>query len=628
MTWRLVLIFISIIAGLILNLSAAASTRDKPLSRDINKENVETFFDVAFETQKLEHELVGATIVVVKDGELIFKKGYGFADLDERIPVDPDKHLFRIASVSKTFTWTAVMQLVEQGKLDLEADIQTYLDFEIPQTYKEPIRLKNLLTHTPGFEDRGSGGFARSSNEVIPLADYLPANLPARVRSPGTFISYSNYGSAVAGYIVQRVSGVPWADYVQQNILDPLKMTATNIYQPMSEAHGKDHAKGYRYSAGQFKATDYWFEQETPAGVMSSTSADMARWLLLHLNEGNLDGISIIEPETARQMQSVLFRQHPEGQPVLHGFYRSDQNEIEVFGHGGDVNQFHSNMSIISEHNLGLFVSYNSDPASVARSNVVRSFINYFFPADYPEVIEPNPDVSLDEYTGTWSSTRRNHSTFERLALTINSLQINKAANELLLSFASGTSRWIPVQKDRFRAKYSNRYLLFYRDKNDRVSHFSFEGGIGSFEKIPWYESRQVNGLLFLFVAVVALVYLLRFAYLKILNGYVDSEISSLDRWIAAGTCIIMLFLIIRLAIGLTGDTDQFLYGVPTSLYFTFTVALFLLPLVVVVTTIGVRQWVLDQGRSIERLNYSLLVVSVLVLTYLMWFWNILGFYF
>jgi CubicO group peptidase (beta-lactamase class C family) len=181
--------------------------------------------------------------------------------------VDPDKHLFRIASISKTFTWTAIMQLVEQGKLDLEADIQTYLDFDIPKTFAEPIRLKHLLTHTAGLEEVAVGGFADSSEDVLALIDYLPAHIPARVRKPGAYISYSNYGSALAGYIVERVSGIAWASYIQKNILDPIAMTETNIHQPMSATHQGAHARGYKFENGQYRATDYWFEQEAPAGI-------------------------------------------------------------------------------------------------------------------------------------------------------------------------------------------------------------------------------------------------------------------------------------------------------------------------------------------------------------------------
>ena len=115
---------------------------------------MEAFLDKLLGREMEKHHIAGAAVSVVKDGKLFFAKGYGYADLENGIPVDPEQTIFRIGSVAKLFTWTAVMQLVEQGKLDLDADINTYLDFRIPDTYPQPITLKHLLTHTSGFEDR------------------------------------------------------------------------------------------------------------------------------------------------------------------------------------------------------------------------------------------------------------------------------------------------------------------------------------------------------------------------------------------------------------------------------------------------------------------------------------------
>jgi len=599
--------------------------------RAITPESVEAFFDITFEAQKLEHELVGVTVAVVKDGKVILKKGYGFADLEKRIPVDPDKHLFRIASISKTFTWTAIMQLVEQGKLDLEADIQQYLDFDIPDTYPEPIQLKHLLTHTGGFEEVASAGFAQTSGDVVPLSSYLQAHIPARVRKPGTYISYSNYGSAVAGYIVERVSGIPWADYIQQNILDPLEMTETNIHQPMSADHKQSHAKGYKYQAGNYKATDYWFEQEAPAGVMSSTANNMSTWMLAHLNNGQYKSQRILRPETTKQMQSSLFQQHPDALPVFHGFYRTDRNGIQTFGHGGDVNQFHSNLSIMPDHDLGVFVSFNSDPASQARSNIVLAFLNYFFPAEYPEVLAANPIVNLDEYVGGWLNTRRNHSSFEKLALLVSGIQITADNQELVISSATNTSRWIPVAPDHFRAKYENRVMLFYRDKDGAVNHFSGTTGLGSFERVKWYESSGLHQILFGGIALISLVHLFRFVknlFSKTLGQNSSTPIKRTDLWVSAISSALILVLLVRLVITLTGNTDQFLYGVPDSVEITFLLALAAIPLSALMVFLCSRQWTQGQGSVSERIHYGLVVFSSLIFVGQFWFWNILTYYF
>jgi CubicO group peptidase (beta-lactamase class C family) len=217
---------------------------------DLNRQNVAAFFDTAFSVQQKDHEIVGAVVSVVHDGEVLFKAGYGFADLEIRTPADPDESLFRIASITKTFVWTAIMQLVEQGRLSLDDPVDQYLDFSIPDVYGEPIRIRHLLTHTPGFEEKATDSRARTVEEVGPLKDYLIEAMPARVRPPGEQASYSNYATALAGYIIERITGQTWADYIDKHILGPLGMDSTNTQLVMKEGLKARHATSYKYRGG------------------------------------------------------------------------------------------------------------------------------------------------------------------------------------------------------------------------------------------------------------------------------------------------------------------------------------------------------------------------------------------
>src|SRR4051812_14205030 len=183
----------------------------------------------------------GAVVSVVSGDHTIFSKGYGLADAENRVPFDPDRSLVRIASITKTFTWTAVLQQVQAGRLDLHADVNRYLTaFKIPATYPQPITLLTLMNHTSGFEDRIIGTAARTAAEVQPLGEYLAEHMPARIRPPGAIGSYSNYGAALAGYIVAQVSGEPWDQYVQRHLLDPLAMTHTPATEPVPAALAGD----------------------------------------------------------------------------------------------------------------------------------------------------------------------------------------------------------------------------------------------------------------------------------------------------------------------------------------------------------------------------------------------------
>ena len=214
---------------------------------------LEAFLDKELGKEMEKHHIAGAAVSVVKDGKLFFAKGYGSADLENGIPVDPEQTGFRIGSVGKLLTWTAVMQLAEQGKLDLDADINTYLDFRIPDTYPQPITLKDLMTHTAGFEDLYYERLASESNNLLPPREWLVSNMLARVRPPGDIAAYSSYGTALAGYIVARVSGEPYDQYIQEHILNPLGMVHTTAQPSMPPDIHAHTSVGYVYEDGAFK---------------------------------------------------------------------------------------------------------------------------------------------------------------------------------------------------------------------------------------------------------------------------------------------------------------------------------------------------------------------------------------
>jgi len=193
---------------------ARAPATPAPLRGVRDRAELEAFVDGIMDANLRDKHVAGATVAVVKDGALLFAKGYGYADVAKRKPVEAERSLFRIGSTSKLFTWTAVMQLVEQGKLDLDTDVNKYLDFKIPATFPQPITLRHIMTHTPGFEEDSRDLISDDSATLIPLGTWLAKHIPGRVRPPGTYASYSNYATALAGYVVQRVSGMPWDDYI------------------------------------------------------------------------------------------------------------------------------------------------------------------------------------------------------------------------------------------------------------------------------------------------------------------------------------------------------------------------------------------------------------------------------
>src|SRR5438067_1843803 len=322
--------------------------------------------------------VAGATVAVVKDGALFYANGYGYSDVGHRAPVNPERTLFRIGSTSKLFTWTAVMQLVEQGKLDLVADVNRYIDFKIPATYPQPITLRHIMTHTPGFEEDGRDLITDDSTKMIPLGRWLATHIPGRVRPPGTFSSYSNYATAVAGYIVQRVSGEHYDDYIEKHILTPLGMTQTSTRQPLPARLKSDMSTGYVWAGGIYQPQKFEIINAPPAGSIASSATDMSKFMIAHLE----DGKGILAESTAKKMHARAFGHDPRLPGFALGFYEQSSHGLRIIGHGGDTRWFHTDLALIPEEKIGVFVSYNTaSGAELSFGPFLTQFLDHYYPA-------------------------------------------------------------------------------------------------------------------------------------------------------------------------------------------------------------------------------------------------------
>ncbi|MFL5448410.1 MAG: serine hydrolase domain-containing protein [Gemmatimonadales bacterium] len=362
-------------------------------------------------------DVPGAVVAVVKDGQVLFKKGYGYVDLKRKKPVDPDLTLFRPGSVSKLFTWTAVMQLVEQGKLDLDKDVNTYLDFKIPEAFGKPITLRNAMTHTPGFEEVGRNLFSDDTTKVQPNGDWLKSWTPTRIYPPGTVPAYSNYATAMAGYIVQRVSGEPFEQYIEHHIFQPLGMEHATFRQPLPAALRKDMSEGYE-SASSGEAKPFEMVVGAPAGALSASGADMARFMIAHLQNGRFGEASILRPETARLMHATALTLMPAVNRMVLGFYETNRNGHRAIAHGGDTFWFHSDLHLFIDDGIGIFISLNSPgkdgAAGPIRTAVFEQFADRYLPA--PDTATPLDRATAyahaQQVAGQYESSRHSVSNF------------------------------------------------------------------------------------------------------------------------------------------------------------------------------------------------------------------------
>jgi len=411
---RLLRIAFSVVFGMAA-FRAAADTPAPPVLRELTAANLAGVVDPLMAEWIDPSKGPGAVVVVVKRDAEVFAKGYGFSDIDAKKPFTADTTLVRPGSISKLFTGIAVMQLVDSGKLDLDSDVNNYIDFAIPTPQGGvPVTLRRLLTHRAGFEDHIKGLFSRGS-EPEPLGRWLAKSLPQRLFPKGDVEAYSNYGFALAGYIVERVSGEPYAAYMQRHILDPLGMSHSTFRQPLPDDLAPLMAKGYRWP----KMPPLAFETiVAPTGGLSATGTDMGRFIRALMNGGELDGVRILAKARLDEMMAPQ-SSTPAGYLGL-VFFGDKVADRDAIGHDGETMTFFSELKIFPAHGIGVFVSRDGIGDITAGRRIPQpaaAIARRFLPrAATPDVAEPRATAVPDnaELAGIYQSSRRAESTFVR----------------------------------------------------------------------------------------------------------------------------------------------------------------------------------------------------------------------
>ncbi|MCW3793614.1 beta-lactamase family protein [Paenibacillus sp. LS1] len=411
--------FMAVVLSLSLWVPAVQAETPTPVAAEQGKtkalttESAAAFLDSFFDSPEAKAHYVGASVVVVKDGKVLAEKGYGYADQENKTPIDPKKTAFRVASVSKTFTSAAVMQLVEQGKVDLQADFQTYvkgLEFDNP--FDKPVTVENLLTHTTGFEirDPQQEDIHTDFNKYIAMEDYAQQHMPPVVREPGSAYMYDNFSFLLLGMIVENVSGEPFESYMQQHIFKPLGMDNSSFM--LDEKFQKQLATGYDATHNPL---DLYTISPTPLpqGGMLSTAEDIGKFMIAFLNDGVKDNERILKESTVKSMEQYRSSIHPLLPNTTYGFEAAFQlpgagSSPKIITKAGDLTGFSSYLFLIPEQNTGVFLTYNQNGA--LRNLFYPAFIQNFFP-QYAEPVQfkeytPQSAAELQRFTGLYADLR------------------------------------------------------------------------------------------------------------------------------------------------------------------------------------------------------------------------------
>ncbi len=534
----------------------------------------------------------GAVVSVVRNGEVVLAKGYGYSDVAKRTPVDPQTTLFRPGSTSKLFTWTAVMQLVQQGKLNLDHDVNEYLGFKLPAREDGPITLRNILTHTAGFEEQIKELIVSDPKLLMPLETYAAERTPTRIYKAGSTPAYSNYATALAGYIVARVSGQSFDDYIDEHIFKPLGMTHSSFRQPLPAALASSMSSGYAVASQPAKP--YEIVVPAPAGSLASSGADMARFMIAHLEGGSYAGGQILNPDTATMMHETPTDMIPPLNRMMLGFYEQNYNGHRVISHGGDTEFFHSYLHLFLDDHVGLFISMNSagreGAAHLIREGLFEQFARRYFPA-------PRDERSVDAATakahaaamaGYYDDSRRADRSFMSLLNLIGPVHVvPDAEGHLTVSMFKGlngavtkyreVAPWVWVDPD-------SGWRLAARTEGNRVTRFSVDqvSPFMVFEPSPFSKSATwlqpaVMGALgaCTLTALLWPVAAITRRRLRVGTGLaeVDERARVRSRWAAVALTVVS-FAWVGIILGGLSNLDFLSRGLDKWLYLLFAISL------------------------------------------------------
>ena len=602
----------------------------------IDSLDLSIFMDGLLTATMKERKIAGASMIIIKDDEILLKHGYGYADLDNKVKVNPDSTLFRIGSISKVFTWISLMQLIENGVYDLDTDINEYLeDINIPEAFESPVTIRSLMSHTPGFEDILIKLFVRTPEEMQPLKEILKSQMPKRVRPPLEYAAYSNHGTGIAQYLVELASGVSFEEYVEQNILEPFGMDFTTFRQPIPEHLSEHMSKGYAFENGVITEKYFEFVPMTGVGGASTTAKDISKLAKALLNFSCLDTICLLDTlHFVKMTEPVLY--HADGlNPALLGFMDGSTNGVKIFGHGGDTFWFHSLLAIIPEFNIGFFLTFNSEGGGGAYSQVFNQFMDRYIPDERELFDVVNLDLEyLEAFTGKYKANRYPHSDVFKIISIMGAVKISIENNMLRMDgMSEKASFWVPIDSLRFRNIETNELIAFEMHQNKNTANKLFLGsyGIIAFERIEGFYCANLHIAILIATVFTILFIILGWPFIALIRKNHQRNLpapllipfpAKLVAWICAACFMIFLLLIM---LSTSGAGQELIMRIPIGVKIAMFFPFLAIPFLLLMILQSVILWKMKDIKWRSRLFYYFSIIIFLAFYWQLTFWNILG---
>ena len=595
---------------------------------------VEAFVDGIVKPLMKKNHSVSGVVSLMKNGEIVFSKGYGYQDIEKGIKVDPNTTLFRPGSISKLFTWVSVMQQVERGNLDLDVDVNQYLtSFQIKDTWPgQPVTLRDILSHTAGFEDGAVGYLILDDvTRIVPLSESLATHMPERVNPPGKHTAYSNWATSLAGLIVSNVSGLKFNDYVQQNIFDVLEMKSATFVEPLPQALAPHIANSYGWKNGQYVLQN--FEIITnfgPAGSSSVSSRDMANFARAILNKGEFinsmgQSVQLLSAATMKQMLSTLYTHDPRIGGMSYGFINYPFKGVDIIGHDGATMVFNSHFGLSLEQNTMLFYSFSGPGAKSVFNAIKGEFYDYFFPSQIDTLTKTGKNDFAEraaKFVGSYQPWRSSFTKMEALMAALKEVKVVAMPDNTLLI---GDKRYVEIDKNLFREIDGDLRIAFQADDNGEITEFIDEIlPITQMSKVPFYRSLSFFILIVLFSSIIFIEVILHRIYqAKTISNLFGTEKNAMN---ASLVIAVTLFAFVVCAVVGVVTARNLAYEIPWLIKFSLTLPIVALLATSYLIVLLIKLW-RDKANKVRfPVRLTIVTVTSLMMLGFYYYWNLLGF--
>lgn len=594
---------------------------------DLNK-----WIDIEFNEGLEKEGIPGGVFVLVQGDSIIHINGYGLGNIETKTPISAYNSIFQIASITKTFVGISIMQLYEDKKLKLDNDINDYLtSLNIDYKYNAPVTIRQLLTHTAGFDQRNLYVSVKNDKDIIPLDEHLKKRMPKQIRRSGEVFTYSNYGYALLALIIEDITGLSFKEYVNRYVFEPLEMNTSSFDR--NQKLKNDYVLSYSKNNGSFKPYELDNLLIHPAGGINSTAIDMSNYIKMFLNDGVYKNKQILDSSSIALQFNSIFKNYEETEEGwslgFTAYQRSDG--VKIFGHGGDWQEAHSQFMLFPEENMGLFISVNASKGSFM-STFLSKILKKMIPkkenkksTELDFTASSNLSKrSLDLFSGTYRGTKYAYSTIDKLAVLLGlTPEIKITSDNGKLIIAESGEVLTPISEKTFYSD-KNIYRSFKIDRSGGVTYF-FPDGATSYHKLKWYETIKFQ----LYSVGIILFMLFIFLITNLIKKLSTSKIESiLNKINMTSSILILTFILVLVTTLSTIDINELLYGVPLILKIILVLPLALIILILYTIWLFIKDWkilIIDKKYLIKQI-----VVAIAIVLFVPWliYWNLLGFNF